>query len=261
MGAIKVLLKRATRRKMGIGDLLSVGGSLIAKPPEFHGWAKTLSERKYSTGQTLLDGWREEIKGYLSQIAGEPTWELQKLRLLKIYLSMARWNGVYKAISGGNERSIVWHEWVRDLTDFKNLPSEEWLFRLTILHMYAAYNGAVLAIVGIGCYGLSAETRRLVHAYQEMEVEGHRNNILVNEALQALADQDEDLHRRVYRDHADELAQVMRESNYLMRALSESIATERVDTTAIGNRWRDMANQQNDVLLKIKAAITHRSQT
>lgn len=246
---------------MDIGDLLSAGGSLIAKPPEFHGWAKTLSERKYATGQTLLDGWRDEIKGYLSQIAGEATWELQKLRLLKIYLNLARWNGVYNAVSGGNEKSVVWHEWVRDLTDFKNIPPEDWLSRLTILHMYAAYGGAVLAIVGTGCYGLSEETRRLVHTYQELEKEGHQKNVIVNEALLALADQDEELYRRVHHDHASELATVMRESNELMCALSESIATERVDAAAIGDRWRDMANRYNDVLLKIKAAITAQTPT
>jgi hypothetical protein len=255
MGMIKTIWKRITKAPMDIDDLMAMGGAtLIANPPETLGWAQDMSEQKFSDGRTLLDGWRGEMKTALAAVAAEPAWRLQKLKLLNFCLNSARWSGVYNAVGEKYKNTDLWHEWVEHLSSFKDMDRDGWHWRLTLHHMNASFSGAVLTVVGRACYGISEKTERLIDVYRKLEQESHEKNLVMNAGLRELANESE-RNRQIVLGHLPRLKESLRQSNEMMRGLAESIATERVSQKALGDRWAEMADAQNAVLLAIRDDI------
>ena len=78
-----ILLKAILRRPLAESDLLSAAGSLLARPPLPPEVRDTLAGiRADREGTSVLDYWRGGFRSALREIAAEPTWGLQRAKLL-----------------------------------------------------------------------------------------------------------------------------------------------------------------------------------
>jgi hypothetical protein len=86
------LAKWLARAPMSEADLLKVSQSLIANPPLPDDMRSVLTARKYTDGQSLLDGCWSEMRIYVEHIAAEKTWSLQRQRLIHFRVAAASWS-------------------------------------------------------------------------------------------------------------------------------------------------------------------------
>lgn len=92
-------LKGAFQRTLSEADLLRVIEHRIKTPPMPQEWLDVLATlRAKSDGGSLTELWRDRFRADVKVIAGEPTWALQRARLLRQIAETYGWNALHAAM-------------------------------------------------------------------------------------------------------------------------------------------------------------------
>src|ERR1017187_8583224 len=98
------LFKKLFNRPMSFADLLRRSEKNIKSPPLPKEWRDLSVTLVGKSGVSNLEFWRTDYKSTLNEIAAEPTWSLQRIKLIGRVLY---WEGWGAARTASNEVEFV----------------------------------------------------------------------------------------------------------------------------------------------------------
>jgi hypothetical protein len=179
-------LKGAFKRAMSQADLVRAIDHRLTTPPLPPEWREVLAAtRGKADGTSLLNLWREEFRGTLDGIAAEPTWALQRARLLKGITNTYLWSAFHAAMKEA-KFAESWIETVNNTYPKARGLSAESAARLVSQRTtLSACTEACLIELGEALYGIEqikqAQLEVLAAAYRETQVLSVRINDRMNE--------------------------------------------------------------------------------
>lgn len=234
---LKQLAKRFARRPMSEVDLLEYCQGMIRNPPLPEDIRSALMSTAYSSGQLIIDKWREDFKELLAQIATEKTWTLQRQRLLMFRVSASSWLALKRAV-GNEERVQLWRGYAEGAGDFALNPEDKWPGILQQAYFFGIMTNVILGLLGTVYYATDEKTDTLIEALSEMRRETIRAGMAVDRMVLTVVENDEALAEGILAWRNEIYLPTNQRVFALIREFGDRIASGSVDIDDISNRYK-----------------------
>ncbi|MGO7755295.1 hypothetical protein ACC817_08255 [Rhizobium ruizarguesonis] len=227
------ILKRLLKRPFSSADLLGLAAHNISKPPLPPQMYEAAAGMVGKRGVSLLDHWREGFSVQLGEVAAQPTWQLQRSKLLRLVLVENGWCDVF-ACTNGIETLDTWVHLVADLDYFKAFPKDTWKSLLLQRHVTALLSAACLMEVGHKVYALTKLKEIELKLHSEYYREILKLDFSINQMVVALVDEEQDEQAFRLADAKDEVINPLIDDQYKLLALiAEQIANSEIDLSLV----------------------------
>ena len=227
------LFKKLFNRPLSSAVLLRQSEKNIKNPPLPKEWRDLAATLVGKSGVSNLDFWRTDYRSALNEIAAEPTWSLQRAKLIGRILD---WEGWRAARTASNDVKFVdaWKHLVENNDAFKTAPKENWDILLTQIWFHALLSSACLIELGQQLYPIDAVKENEIGLYYEYEKEVKTLDVKSIEQMLKYVDAYEDDNALALGDLKDKvLNPLIREQYRLLALMREDIINGNIDPQEI----------------------------
>ncbi|OWV87454.1 hypothetical protein [Rhizobium sp. R693] len=227
------ILKRLLKRPFSSADLLNLAAHNIAKPPLPPKMYEAAAGLVGKRGVSLLDYWRDGFSVQLGEVAAQPTWQLQRSKLLRAVLTENGWCDVF-ACTNGIDSTDAWAHLVADLEFFQAFPKDTWKTVLLQRYIIALLNAACLIELGHKAFALTKLKEIELKLHSEYYREILKLDFSINQMIASLVDEEEDEQALRLADEKDNIINPLIADQYKLLALiAEQIANSEIDLSSL----------------------------
>lgn len=225
--------KKLLNRPLSFVALLRQSEKNIKNPPMPKEWRDLAASLVGKSGGSNLDFWRTDYKSTLNEIAAEPTWSLQRAKLIARILD---WEGWRAARTASNDVKFVdaWKHLVENNDAFKRISKENWNALLSQIWLHALLSSACLMELGQQLYAIDNVKQNEIGLHYEYEKEIKTLDVKSSEQMLRYVEAYEDDNALALGDLKDEvLNPLIREQYRLLALMREDIIHGNIDPQEI----------------------------
>jgi hypothetical protein len=225
--------KKLFNRPLSFADLLRRSEKNIKTPPLPKEWRDLAASLVGRSGGSNLEFWRTDYRSTLNEIAAEPTWSLQRAKLIGRILD---WEGWRAARTASNDVKFVdaWKHLVENNDAFKRTSKENWDVLLTQVWLHALLSSACLTELGQRLYAIDDAKQSEMRLHYEYEREIKTLDVKSIEQMLKCIDAYEDDNALALGDIKDEILNpLIREQYRLLALMREDIINRNIDPQEI----------------------------
>ncbi|MFS2176752.1 hypothetical protein ACCC98_12445 [Rhizobium pisi] len=227
------ILKRLLKRPFSAADLLGFAAHSISEPPLPPQMYEAAAGMVGKRGISLLDHWRECFSAQLGEVAAQPTWQLQRSKILRLVLAENGWCDVF-ACTNEVGSPDAWAHLVANLDYFKTFPKDAWKSVLLQRYVTALLSAACLMEVAHKVYALTKLKEIELKVYSEYYREILKLDFSINQLVATLIDEEQDDQALELAGVKDEVINPLIADQYKLLALiAEQIANSKIDLPSV----------------------------
>ncbi len=225
--------KKLFNRPLSSAALLRQSEKNIKNPPLPKEWRDLAASLVGKSGGSNLDFWRTDYKSTLNEIAAEPTWSLQRIKLIARILDWEGWRATRMA-SKDVKFVDAWKHFVENNDAFKRSSKENWDVLLSQIWLHALLSSACLMELGQKLYAIDDVKQNEIGLHFEYEKEIKALDVKSIEQMLKCVESYEDDNALSLGDLKDEvLNPLIREQYRLLALMREGIINGNIDPQEI----------------------------
>ncbi|WP_396216192.1 hypothetical protein [Gemmatimonas sp.] len=250
-------LKSAFQRALSEGDLLRVIEHRIKTPPMPQDWLDAAASiRAKADGGSLLELWRERFRGEIKRIAEEPTWALQRAKLLERVMETYTWTALQAAI-GDATHEAAWLGHVREgFPAMATLSPERCQQMITQQVLLAACTEACLVELGSALYNVDTLKRMELQVIEVTHRETQVLQVRLHDDLLTQSEGDPELRKALVAWHDTHCVSLLNAEWGKLSALEEAVRADAFDTRKAEEHRRSLQERLVAVLGEMPMRIT-----
>jgi hypothetical protein len=239
--------KKLFNRPMPSADLLRRSEENIKNPPLPKEWRDLAASLVGKSGGSNLDFWRTDYKSTLNEIAAEPTWNLQRMKLIARILD---WEGWRATRTASNDVKFVdaWKHLVENNDAFNRAPKENWNALLSQIWLHALLSSACLMELGQQLYAIDNVKQNEIGLHYEYEKEIKTLDVRSIEQMLKYVESYEDDNALALGDLKDEvLNPLIREQYRILALMREDIVNGNIDPQEIQRQMQILDEKRRSI--------------
>jgi hypothetical protein len=242
--------KKMFNRPMSFTDLLQRSEKNIKNPPFPKEW-RDLSATVGKSGVSNLDFWRTDYKSTLNEIAAEPTWNFQRIKLIARILDWEGWRATRTA-STDVKFVDAWKHLVENNDAFKRTSKENWNVLLSQIWLHALLSSACLMELGQQLYSIDNVKLNEIGLHYEYEKEIKTLDVKSIEQMLKYVESYEDDSALALGNLKDEILNpLIREQYRLLALMREDIINRNIEPQKIQTQMQLLDKQKRSIAAEL----------
>lgn len=245
------VLKRLLGARMSKEDLYKCVDGLLSDYSWMEKYGKTwikdyLINNRDTNGRTFDETWRGELDAAIGLIATEPTWALQRKKLLQLRVSANDWVALDRVVSRSYRNDVdIWADCVITNLNFVGASEKFYPAMLTLFGVFNLLNSSILTGIGAVAFGLTDSDTDKATFYRDLKVNSLEKKFGLFKGLKTLTEENSEIGMTVIRTLRSHLEPHEKEEAKLFRQLADEIASRHsLDTFPEKyEKWADAYNQ------------------
>lgn len=245
-------IKGAFRRPLSEANLLQAADSYLRHPPFPQDYYDTLIGIKARRdGGSLIDLWRDEFRASLSEICREPTWSLQRTRLLHEIINNLYWSALWTA-----SRDVRHPEaWIEQLLDaypkLRGKTADTCDFLLCQRWMVAICKNVCFQSLGERLYGIDEMKKAELVLFETFEVDLQKVQIGLQDYIQTKSGDDPEIGQELIMWYDNEVVPILNDEWKLLRSIEDEIANGAIDIKRTETRVAGLQARREDTATRM----------
>ena len=211
-----------------------------------------LAKNRNADGTSFEDSWRKDIVACIDEVAAEPTWKMQRRKLLASCVHFNRWVAHWNVASQERFKGRVdlWEDMVDNAEAFTSNPRDRWEDILLNMFVMCTLNYGIFVTMGMAGFRIDKDYFNRFTVFLKLREYSIEKRFSFNSDLLDLMDGDPELGRRLFAEFKDKAYPYWLDEDQMFRDLGSDLAAMN-PIEKYGGIWRKRSDAYNEVLTSI----------